>query len=490
MNWTRLPWAGLLVLRLSLVPLPAQESLIPSGRFLMGDASPGMEGLADERPAHPAQVAPFYMERFEVSAALWRQVRQWGLWHGYADLPEGICGSLTNGDSGQPVTGVSWYDVVKWCNARSESQGLAPAYYTDATQAQPLRNGQPDLSNPCVQWDAAGYRLPTEAEWEYAARGTLSGQDYPWAGRGGSYRDHLDGARANYRNSGDPLDNGTTPPGYYNGAQQPPGRPGNNLFWLYDLGGNVAEWCWDAYAPDDYTARLAGGLAVNPQGPEIASTGGCRGARGGSWDSAPFDLRCSFRDPAAPAQRDTRTGLRCVRSCGVSNQALVCTFEVAVENGQTQVRWATAAEPGTVGFYLKRLAGGRPVPVGAALIPATGAAQGGIGAAYASADCGAPSSAVYQLVEVRPDGGTILHGPFERPAYRFELTPAVPMLSGGLQVRWRSRSNEWYSVWRSTNLAAGFIPLQTWIIPTPPENAFYDATVGGANVFYRVRSEP
>ena len=116
--------------------------------------------------------------------------------------------------------------------------------------------------------------------------------------------------------------------------------------------------------------------------------------------------------------------------------------------------------------------------------------QGGIGAAYACVDSGAPAAAVYQLVEVRPGGGTVVHGPFERTAYRFELAPAVPVVAGGVQLRWRSRSNEWYSVWRSTNLAVGFAPIKAWIATTPPENVFHDAENRLTNAFYRVRSEP
>ncbi|MEI7731599.1 MAG: SUMF1/EgtB/PvdO family nonheme iron enzyme [Verrucomicrobiota bacterium] len=481
--------AVLAVLLGLLMPLHAQERLISAGSFMMGDASPGAEGLADERPVHPVQVSPFHVEQFVVSAALWRQVCQWGLTNGYGDLPTGNTGSTTNGDPRHPATGLSWYDAVKWCNARSEMEGLPPVYYPDTTFTTPLRAGQIDLSNACVRWEMAGYRLPTEAEWEYAARGTLAGQDYPWAGTGGSYRDQVDGSQANYRNSGDPLDNGTTPSGYYNGSQQPAGRPGNNQFWLYDMVGNVAQWCWDSYTPADYATLLQGGTANNPRGVD-PSASVARAARGGSWDASPFDLRCAFRDPTAPGQRDTRTGLRCVRSNVVTNQALVAIVELGFTNGGPVVRWTTASEPETTGFYLYRLVAGVPVLVGTNLIPATGAAQGGIGATYACADASAPATAVYQLAEVRPDGGTIVHGPFALNMYRFDLASPVPPVSGVRQVRWHSRSNEWYSVWRSTNLAAGFAPLKSWIAPAPPENVFFDTDAGLINVFYQIRSEP
>jgi formylglycine-generating enzyme required for sulfatase activity len=77
------------------------------------------------------------------------------------------------------VKAVDWYDCVKWCNARSELEGRIPAYYTDAMQTTVYRTGRWDVDNSSVNWNA-GYRLPTEAEWEKTARGGASGQRFPW----------------------------------------------------------------------------------------------------------------------------------------------------------------------------------------------------------------------------------------------------------------------------------------------------------------------
>src|ERR1700728_1812569 len=102
------------------------------------------------------------MDKYETTLALWDSVVAWSAAHGYSYDYPGV-GKATN----HPVLNIDWYDMVKWCNARSQFEGRMPAYYTDAGLTQVYTNGQVE---PYVNWNA-GYRLPTESEWEKAARG-------------------------------------------------------------------------------------------------------------------------------------------------------------------------------------------------------------------------------------------------------------------------------------------------------------------------------
>jgi murein DD-endopeptidase MepM/ murein hydrolase activator NlpD len=149
----------------------ANMVFIPAGSFTMGNCMDPSEG--SELPLHTVYVSAFCMGQYPVTKCLWDTVYQWAIAHGYTFDYAGSGKASTH-----PVQTIDWYDCVKWCNARSEKEGKTPAYYTDAAQTMVYRSGEVDLQTNWVNW-SVGYRLPTEAEREKAARGGASGQRFP-----------------------------------------------------------------------------------------------------------------------------------------------------------------------------------------------------------------------------------------------------------------------------------------------------------------------
>jgi sulfatase modifying factor 1 len=276
-------------------------ALIPPGSFTMGDAF--SEGYDDELPNHSVYVSAFYTDKYLVTKALWDSVKTWSMTNGYSFA--GVSGKAAS----HPVQGVSWYSAVAWCNARSQKEGLTPCYYTDAGLTTIYKVGP---INPYVKWDANGYRLPTEAEWEKAARGGASGRRFPWADT-----DNISHSRANYyawENQAFDLSYppaGCDPIFASDGTPytSPVGQFAANGYGLYDLAGNVWEWCWDWYQFDWYSQ--AGAKAADTRGPTGPLS--CRVQRGGGWSDYAFFCRTAYRDDYYPTFGDGNDGFRCVR---------------------------------------------------------------------------------------------------------------------------------------------------------------------------------
>jgi len=278
--------------------IPSGMVLIPAGSFTMGDS---LDGDSYSLPLHTVSTSAIYMDQFDVTKARWDTTYQWAKNHGYGFDNTGS-GTAAN----HPVQTIDWYDAVKWCNARSEQEGRAPAYYTSAAHTTVYRTGVVDVDNSWVNWNT-GYRLPTEAEWEKAARGGAGGQRFPWG-------DTISWSQANYyafpsSAGGYAYDVNSTigyNPVFTAGSTpytSPVGYFAPNGYGLYDMGGNVWQWCWDA---DGYYSSAS---QADPRGPTFYAYRMCRG---GSWNFHSDGIRAARRNGGVPAVGGNNVGFRCV----------------------------------------------------------------------------------------------------------------------------------------------------------------------------------
>jgi formylglycine-generating enzyme required for sulfatase activity len=225
-------------------------------------------------------LSPFSIAKYETTYELWYEVRQWAIVNGYAiahpgrEGKDGIDEALPTTAKTEPVTYISWRDAVVWCNAYSEMSGKEPVYYMDAAYTTVLKTSDSTADSAKMKPWAGGYRLPTEAEWEYAARGGGTPSPtgpfaYRWAGT------DTESSLGDYAwydsNSGN--------------ATHPVGTKLANNAGLYDMSGNVYEWCWDS------SGAVGTGPETDPAG---SASGTDRVVRGGSWNRHP--AACAVAD--------------------------------------------------------------------------------------------------------------------------------------------------------------------------------------------------
>ncbi len=322
--------------------IPSDMVPIPGGTFLMGNSFPE-DGSAAELPVHTVTLSSFSMSQYEITNGQYCQFLNAALSQGDIEVVDGtagrhrVAGKTGAGTGGaycliyplenpspdylipidyhagafwvrskggrdmnnDPVVYVMWYGAIAYCNWRSQQEGRQPCY---------------DLSTGTCDFRKNGYRLPTEAQWEYAARGGLSGRRFPWG-------DTISHNEANYISSSSysyaihvpgtqyhPLwDDGISP------MTSPVGCFPPNGYGLYDMAGNVSEWCNDWYAFNYYSASPE----TNPAGPASGTT---RMYRGGSWanDGGAINCRVASRGTAYPDYRN-RSDSRGFRVCLIAD---------------------------------------------------------------------------------------------------------------------------------------------------------------------------
>ena len=246
---------------------------VPGGSFQMGDTAGG--GYSGETPVHTVTLSDFYIGKYEVTWALYQSVT------GYK--PSVFNPSVFRGGN-LPVENVSWYDAIEFCNKLSEREGLQPVYTISRRTPKagyPIRSAK-----VTADWRKNGYRLPTEAEWEYAAKGG-------------------NGSPGNFTCSGS---NTVAEVAWYSGnsgsTTHAVGTKAPNGLGIYDMNGNVWEWCWDRYGSYSNAAQ------INPKG---ASLGSYRVLRGGSRSSSAVVVRSAGRYYFNPSYRVSDIGFRLVR---------------------------------------------------------------------------------------------------------------------------------------------------------------------------------
>ena len=238
--------------------------LIPGGQFTMGTA----DGNPDEAPPHPVSLTGFLMDKVDVTHEMFARVQLPDPSH-WQENPKG------------PVERVRWRDAKQYCNERSRLEGLKPCY-----------------NEKTVEWDcdfgADGYRLPTEAEWEYAARaGTQGPYDFGSADKLRQYSWFVENSDA---------------------KTHPVGQKKPNGWGLYDMYGNVSQWCEDVYSPTYYTQSPAS----DPTGPPNPGKDVKRVMRGGNWNAPAEVCRVTYRRGERTGNTDACfatdfCGFRCVR---------------------------------------------------------------------------------------------------------------------------------------------------------------------------------
>jgi formylglycine-generating enzyme required for sulfatase activity len=304
--WRKTALLFIFVLFLGKVAMAQEMVFVQGGTFTMGCTLAQKTGCdvgscCDwELPNRQVSLSDYSIGKYEVTQGEWKVL--------FGSNPSYFIGCGDN----CPVEQVSWFDALVYCNRLSESKGYTPCYYTNANFTQIYGKSGNTWSLPnqdiTIYWreDANGYHLPTEAQWEYAARGGYKSTNKEFAGSNsiGDVAWYWDNSQVTYT------------PNLQNKGTHTKGTKNANELGIFDMSGNVWEWCFDTYAGGAYPNTND---CCNPTAPDgttlhTSAGGSYRIGRGGSWVTFAFCSRVSFRNSYYPYNRDSNIGFRLCRS--------------------------------------------------------------------------------------------------------------------------------------------------------------------------------